>query len=207
MPEPGLAAAPGIATAGSDSVATGVCSPDQRHSPLLVVGRIQGPHGVWGWLRVRSYTREAVGILDYPCWYIGVDSDRRPYTLSQGKAHGKGVIARLESVDDRDQAEALRGREIAIDGARLEDAADGGGGYYWRQLQGLTVIDAAGRVLGVVDHLFETGANDVLVVRDEAGRERLIPYLPHVVGGADLAAGTLRVDWDDAYFQDETNEE
>jgi 16S rRNA processing protein RimM len=49
--------------------------------------------------------------------------------------------------------------------------------------------------LGLVDHLLETGANDVLVVKGE--RERLIPYIPEqVVVEVDLEAGSLRVDWD-----------
>jgi 16S rRNA processing protein RimM len=79
------------------------------------------------------------------------------------------------------------------------------GEYYWHQLEGLEVWCGASEgdgqvLLGTVDHLIETGANDVLVVRASPGsmdqRERLIPYLPgDVVTGVDLAAGRMEVNW------------
>ena len=62
-------------------------------------------------------------------------------------------------------------------------------------LEGLTVVNLDGVVLGSVSHLFDTGANDVLVVVDGA-RERLIPYTREVVRQVDLDARTIRVDWD-----------
>jgi 16S rRNA processing protein RimM len=82
------------------------------------------------------------------------------------------------------------------------------GDYYWHQLQGLNVYaiedsdDGDGKILlGQVDHLIETGSNDVLVVRkckgSLDGKERLIPYLPdQVVLAVDLESGTIEVDWD-----------
>ncbi len=67
--------------------------------------------------------------------------------------------------------------------------------YYWHDLQGLTVVTLAGERLGTVDHLIETGANDVLVV--EGDRERLIPFvMGQVIVGVDLDKGEIRVDWD-----------
>ena len=77
--------------------------------------------------------------------------------------------------------------------------------YYWHQLEGLTVVTREGTVLGRIAYLFETGANDVLVVQgDPLGepaaiddRERLLPFLPdEVVVAVDLAAGTMTVEWD-----------
>ncbi len=69
------------------------------------------------------------------------------------------------------------------------------GEYYWRDLEGLEVSNLQGERLGVVDHLMETGANDVLVVRGE--RERLIPFVQGpVVVAVDLEARRIRVDWD-----------
>ena len=77
------------------------------------------------------------------------------------------------------------------------------GDYYWRQLQGLQVWcqeEDKRELLGTVDYLIETGANDVLVVKASEDslddRERLIPYLPgDVVTRVDLEAGTLEVNW------------
>jgi 16S rRNA processing protein RimM len=72
--------------------------------------------------------------------------------------------------------------------------------YYWYQLQGLSVIDQLGQLLGTIDHLLETGANDVMVVKPCQGslddRERLLPYTAQCVLAVDLDAGEMRVEWD-----------
>ena len=69
------------------------------------------------------------------------------------------------------------------------------GEYYWVDLEGLRVETVEGMELGRIDHLFATGANDVLVVRGE--RERMIPFVqPEVVTGVDFDAGVVVVDWD-----------
>jgi len=85
------------------------------------------------------------------------------------------------------------GSEIGIRRDQLPDTAPGV--YYWGDLQGLEVVTGDGESLGTVDHLIETGANDVLVVKGD--RERLIPFvLQQVVTRVDLDTGTIQVDWD-----------
>ena len=119
--------------------------------------------------------------------------DWQPRQVAEGKRHGKGVVARLEDCVDRDQALQLMGSEIGIRRDQLPDTAPGE--YYWGDLQGLEVLTEDGASLGTVDHLMETGANDVLVVKGD--RERLIPFvLQQVVTRVDLDAGTIQVDWD-----------
>jgi 16S rRNA processing protein RimM len=72
---------------------------------------------------------------------------------------------------------------------------DSKGEYYWADLEGLRVVNLEGVEFGTVSHLFETGANDVLVVTD-GERERLIPFTRNAVKKVDLAAREIRVDWD-----------
>jgi 16S rRNA processing protein RimM len=83
---------------------------------------------------------------------------------------------------------------------QVELVSGRGSEYYWYQLEGLKVIDQLGQLLGKVDHLLETGANDVMVVKPCAGslddRERLLPYTAQCVLAVDLAAGEMKVDWD-----------
>lgn len=161
---------------------------------MVVLGRISGIHGVRGEVKVFSETRERAGILEYPLWQLRVSSGWRAVRLLGGHVQGSGVVvARLEGVEDRDQARALIGTEIAV--RREELPPPGPGTYYWADLEGLTVVNQDGVVLGTVSHLFETGANDVLVVVD-GERERLIPYTREAVKQVDLQARTIRVDWD-----------
>ena len=157
------------------------------------MGHVVGAFGVRGWLKVLSGAEPAEALLDYSPWLLLRDGEWKSYKVLDGGVHGKGLVAHLEGVDDRDQAELLRGAEIAVERARLEPLDEGE--YYWADLIGLRVVTTQGVELGRIERLMETGANDVLVVRGE--RERLIPYLrPDVVTAVDLATGTLQVDWD-----------
>lgn len=164
-------------------------------SDKLVLGRISGLFGVRGWVKVFSYTEPRAAILEFAPWLVYVEGDWQRYPLAEGKPHGKGVIARLEQVEDRDAAARLIGAEIAIEREQLPSTAPTE--YYWADLIGLRVQSTDGADLGQVDHLMETGANDVLVTLAEDGRERLIPFVHgQVVREVNLDAGVIRVDWD-----------
>lgn len=159
---------------------------------FVAVGRISGVFGVQGWLRVYSYTSPRLNIVNYNPWYLRSGPERVRHALLEGRAHGEGVIARLGGVDDRDAAATLQGAEIEVERAQLgAPAADE---YFWTDLEGMAVVNAEGCTLGVIDHLFETGANDVMVVMGD--RRRLIPFVRGaVVLDVDMARRRLTVDW------------
>jgi 16S rRNA processing protein RimM len=99
----------------------------------------------------------------------------------------------LETIERCEQAESLCGWTISIARSQLPEPEKDE--YYWSDLVGLAVVTTTGVSLGVVDHLLETGANDVLVVQGES--ERLIPFIQgSVVKKIDLVAGLIDVDWD-----------
>lgn len=158
----------------------------------VILGRISGIYGVQGWVKVYSETRVRADILGYEQWWLRRPGGWQKVRLIEGRMQGEGVIARLEGVNDRDAARGLIGTEIAVHRHELPPAKPGE--YFWSDLEGLKVVNLDGVVLGTVSHLFETGANDVLVVAGE--RERLIPFTRDAVKEVDLAGRTLRVDWD-----------
>ncbi|MCF6337180.1 MAG: ribosome maturation factor RimM [Gammaproteobacteria bacterium] len=163
----------------------------------LVVAKIGAPYGVRGWVKVFSFTEQTGDLLDYNPWYFkAASADGKTWAIApviEAKNHGKGLVAKFNDCDDRDAAARLNGQEIAIRRDQLPPTAEGE--YYWKDLQGLEVLTTDGVSLGKVDHLLETGANDVLVVKGE--RERLIPYVTGpIVKKVDLDTGTLHVDWD-----------
>ncbi len=163
---------------------------------MLVMGRIAGPYGVSGWVRITAYTEQPAGLLDYVPWYLGRPGDWQSVDVLQARAHGKGLVAQLAGCADRDAALALTGTEIGVYRSQLPPA--GADEYYWSDLIGLQVITREGRVLGTVDHLLETGANDVLVIGGE--REYLVPFIPgQVIESVDLDNRIIRVDWDTDY--------
>lgn len=160
---------------------------------LLELGKISGVFGVKGWVKVYSYTDPREGITDYSPWRVKQRGQWREYQVEAGQRQGKTVIAKLKGIDDRDQAQLLTGGVIAILPDQLHELAENE--YYWRQLQGLRVVNTEGVELGVISHMMETGANDVMVVSGD--RERLIPFTQgHTVMNVDLDAGVITVDWD-----------
>lgn len=165
---------------------------------LIVLGKITSVHGVRGDVKVYSFTDPIDNLLEYRRWTLRRGDELRQVELVWGRLQGKVLVAKLKGVDDRDEARALADYEICIPLAQLPGLDEGE--YYWRQLEGLRVIDQVGRLLGRIDHLLETGANDVLVVKPCSGslddRERLLPYTEQCVLQVDLAAGEMRVDWD-----------
>lgn len=159
----------------------------------VVLGRITGLHGIQGWLKIHSYTRPPQGVFEYPRWWVQRAGQWQVVGVADWRRHGNTLLVKLEDLSDRDQARAWLGCEVSVPRSILPELP--AGEYYWTDLLGLRVLTLEGVELGIVDHLLETGSNDVLVVSGE--RERLIPFVPgqHVVA-VDLDAKTIRVDWD-----------
>lgn len=164
---------------------------DASATRRVVLGRIAGVFGVQGWVKVFSETQPREGILRYSPWMIGYgDSPRR---ILEGRRQGKGVVARVEGCQDRDQAAALVDQEIWVTRDRLPPPRSDE--FYWIDLEGLEVVSLQGVKLGRVSHLFSTGVNDVLVVVGD--RERLLPFAwDDVIRSVDFDGGLIQVDWD-----------
>ena len=173
---------------------------------LLVVGKITGCYGVKGWVKIHSYTEPQENFLRFGKWMLRRKGAVEPVEFDDGRVQGKGLVAHIAGVDDRTLAESYRGLEVVVPAGSLPDLEEGD--YYWSQLQGLQVwcrdqspgAGAEPVLLGSVDHLIETGANDVLVVKPSEGsiddRERLIPYLPgDVVTRVDVVEAVIEVSW------------
>lgn len=159
----------------------------------MVVGRVTGLFGVRGWVKVFSHTEPRDNVLGYRPWWIEVDGAPRAFDIVDGRVHGKGIVAQLAGIDDRDAAAALLGKDITV--ARGQLAPAGKDEWYYADLEGLEVVTVGGVALGRIASLFDTGANTVMVVRGE--RERLVPFtVGDVVKSVELDGGRVVVDWD-----------
>jgi len=166
---------------------------EQPEDQVLVMGRLAAPYGVKGWLRVTSYTEHPENLFDYSPWYLHRQGKWQATDIVSGRAHGKGLVVQFKDCNDRDAAAVLTGTEIGVYRSQLPVAA--ADEFYWSDLIGMQVIDQDDRLLGRLDHLFETGANDVMVVKGE--QEYLVPYIEgQVVQSVDLETRVIRVDWD-----------
>jgi len=157
----------------------------------VALGYISAVHGIKGWVKVHSWTRPIEAILEYQPWLLGVE--KSPVKIIDGRKQGKGLVALLPGFEDREQAATLVGQQIFV--GRDQLPATDEGEYYWSDLEGLEVRTTDGDVLGRVERLMETGANDVLVIRGQ--REHLVPFIQgQYVTRVDLEGGVIEVDWD-----------
>ena len=136
--------------------------------------------------------------MNYVPWYLKKGLKQHSVKVIEGKKQAKGLVALTEGIEDRTQAEKLIGSEVWVDKDQLPNLDKGD--YYWHQLEGLEVFNEAGELLGEVSHLFETGANDVLVVKASEksidDMERLIPHVEkEIVLEVDLEERRILVAW------------
>jgi len=168
---------------------------NQHDDDLICVGHVLGAQGIKGWVRVFSETSPRENIVSYSPWLIECSGELRKVKV-KGRLQGKHVVAKLQGIDDRSQAEALSGCQLFIE-RRLLPGLEAGE-YYWSDLIGLTVETQRAEPLGVVTAMLETGADDVMVLQGE--RERLIPFvMDEIVREVDLANRRLVVDWSPEY--------
>lgn len=180
-------------------------------SEMVVMGRIVAPYGVLGWLKVIPDTESIDGLLDYPYWWIGKDHHWSKYQVKKAKVHNDLLLVKLDGINDRDAAFACKGQLVSVPREQLPETGDDE--FYWSDLIGLHVTNQQGINFGEIVEVFETGANDVIVVRPQPENtdkidknakqsvkdERLIPFIDSVILAVDVKQKTMLVDWDESF--------
>ncbi len=151
------------------------------------MGRVAGAFGVRGWIKVLPGGGVRETLAGAPEWWI----EGRKHRVAEAKAHGATVLGRLDGVDSREQAAALKGKEVAVARESLPPVEEGF--YYLADLVGLEVVNEQGERLGVVKQWLTNGAQDVMEVAGE--RTRLVPWVPAVVKQVDLPGRQITVEW------------
>lgn len=170
---------------------------------LVRVGQLRMPFGIQGWLWVYSDTDPMTNIFDYQPWWIETAGGWQTLTVKRWRTQSKGIVARLAEIEDRSAADRYAGTVLWM--SRSQIPAAGEDEYYWSDLIGVSVYGLAEDdtqpqpLLGVIAELFETGANDVIVVKPSDGsvdqEQRLIPWHTTTVAQVDLALRRMDVNW------------
>jgi len=160
-----------------------------RSSPThLVVGKITAPRGLKGELKVRLLTDYPQRLLQRDTIFVGDPPE--PYAIDSLHIHSNKAILRLAGIETREQAEAMRRRDLLVpldEAVPLEE-----GEYYVFQIVGLDVYTDQGELLGRVSDVIFTGSNEVYVVQSTE-KEILVPAIAEVVQEVDLEAGRLTI--------------
>lgn len=172
-------------------------------SEILIIGKIGAPYGVKGWVKINSFTQDKDSIFEYAPWTLtSGQSNSQKIKVDQWRYHSKNLVAKLDGIDSRDDAELIKNAEISIGSSQLPELEND---YYWKDLIGMQVVNKQGYNMGEIKDMFETGANDVMLVKakinDAFGqKERLLPFLyDAVVLNVDKDGKTITVDWDPAF--------
>jgi 16S rRNA processing protein RimM len=174
------------ATAGMTTESTG-----RARAPRLVcVGVIVGAHGVRGAVRVKTFTAEAADVTSYGP--LSDEAGQRRFALTPvGQARG-AVLAKIDGVNDRDAAEAMRGVRLYVDRNHFPEPDEDE--FYHADLIGLAAERVDGGRLGTVRAISNHGAGDMMEIALEAGGTAILPFTKAVVLKVDLTGGRLVVD-------------
>ncbi len=164
-------------------------SPAAGEPVYLAVGLLRRPHGVRGDILFTVTTDFPERLRPGTLVFFG--DDKREIKITRRRPHNDGILFGFEGISTPEQAARHTGKTVFV---RAEDRPPlPEGEYYHHQIIGLDVFDEAGASLGVVSEILETGANDVYVVKNPAGREILLPALEQVVLEIDLERKMMKV--------------
>jgi len=160
----------------------------------IYLGKITGVHGIKGWLKIQSYSSPPENILNYPSWIINNKGEEDFYSIEQGRKQNNKIVVKLEKIDDRNTAESLINSKIQILRSDLPKLSNDN--YYWSDLVGLSVLNSEETVIGKIESLIETGANDVMVIITLKDERILIPFVMHeIIKEVNVELNYIKIDW------------
>lgn len=175
-----------------------MCAKDQGTTNLQVeriaVGKIKSPHGTKGEVKITSLTdfpsRFKSGLVLYispPLLQI------EQLVVEHANAKAKEIILKFKNIDNREQAETLKGCTLQVP---LDEAEALSEGSYWQfQIVGSKVFTTDNVYLGKVTDILQTGANDVYVVKlSGSKKDRLIPAIKEVIKVVDIEKGMMVIE-------------
>jgi 16S rRNA processing protein RimM len=170
--------------------------PEEQQAPLDIVpvGRIVDAYGVKGWVKVEAFSPDAAALLKAGRWWLQ-KADAVPLLIlrQQIRWQGKSLVAYLEGLADRAQAESLKGSQILVSRQDFPDLAQDE--YYWTDLIGCEAVNYDQSVLGQVVNVMDNGAHAILEIGNEHGARQWVPFVAAHVGRVDLQARRIEVNW------------
>lgn len=170
--------------------------PENFSSELVEVGVFGAPFGVRGWLKINSYTEPKSNIWNYSDWFFLSSENNQDYIkIKRLKESRDKFLVLLDNVLDRSAASNITNKKILVKKSNLPNLIEEQ--YYWVDLLKCTVYNVDHKLLGVVDYIFNNGANDVIVVKSNENKEILIPFcLKNFIEKVDLVGNSIIVKWD-----------
>lgn len=157
----------------------------------LELGQIVNVKGLKGEVKVNSFTDDNTKFERIPNVFLKQKGNLKEYSIESVGYNKNQVIIKFKGIDTVEEAEKLRNSYIVVDREIFGELPEGV--YYIADLLGLDVYTEDGTHIGKVDDIFSTGANDVYVVKDELGKQKLLPGIDEVIKQIDLESGKIIV--------------
>lgn len=145
--------------------------------PYFELGTVLKPQGVRGEIKAELYTDDPARVTDLDTVFFEDGGSFVPAAVCSARTDGKFAYLQFEGADDRDKAEALRGKIFYIDRAHAAPLPEGA--FYISDLEGLPVYREEEKI-GTLKEILQNGAQDVYVVEREDGSTLMFPSVPDV---------------------------
>ena len=150
----------------------------------LEIGQIVNTFGIKGFVKIYPYVDDITRFDDLEEVYVKSKKESKLYKVEGVRYHKNMVLLKLEGINTPEQADLLRNAYLEVDRENAVPLKEGT--YYIVDLIGLEVYTEEGKLLGKVDDIYNTGANDIYVIKDELGKQILLPAIDDVLKEIDL---------------------
>ena len=157
----------------------------------LEVGQIVNTFGIKGWLKIYPYVDDITRFDDLKKVYSKSKNQQMQLEIEEVKYQKNMVLIKFKGIETIEQAQKLKNSYLEIDRSDAIPLEEGQ--YFIADLLGLDVIQDNGEKLGILDDIFNNGSTDIYVVKNELGKQFLLPYIDEVVKNIDLEKGKITV--------------
>ncbi|MGN1311359.1 MAG: ribosome maturation factor RimM [Clostridia bacterium] len=148
------------------------------------IGQIVNTNGLKGMLKVKPFTDDIKEFEEFGTIYIQKKTELIEFKIEAVKYAKQMVLLKLEGIDDINEAEKYRNLYLKVDRSKMPKLPEDS--YYIVDLIDCKVVTIEGENLGKVDDVFSTGSNDVYVVKNELGKQILLPAIGEVIKNVDI---------------------
>jgi len=150
----------------------------------LEIGQIVNTFGIKGMVKVKPFTDDIRRFDRLKKVYIEKQKVKEKYEIEEVKYHKEMVLIKFKGIENPEAANLIRNCYLFVNREDEETLEEGR--YYIVDMLGLEVYTDEEKLLGNLEDIFNTGSNDVYVVRDELGKQILLPAIKEVIKKVDI---------------------
>jgi len=171
---------------------------------MFLIGTIVSTFGIKGDIKINPLITPPDLLLKFDSIFIEHYEKKQEFSVVMAKRHKNIYIFSLEGVNDMNVAEDLIGSSVYAANIDIKELKENE--FFYHDLVGLTVYSESGDVVGIVDHILKAG-NDVLVIKDDAGKEMMIPFVDELVPEVNLNDKSITINTAKGLLQEDDKKE